>query len=155
MKFSVLKNIAMTLGQTYAKRHKLAKSFYFYEFQTPKYLKTKAKKSKQSQAVHCKSQEFKWPPLHPVSWRSPVPRPSDWLRQFWAKTLSVYIPEQSHPSYSSCLHHLWRWNWRCVPKRCHIKFRCGYHSKEIIQLYMTFKGKNCDKQQYYWTSNRF
>jgi len=21
-------------------------------------------------------------------------------------------------------HHLWRWNWQCVPKRQHMEFRC-------------------------------
>jgi hypothetical protein len=26
-------------------------------------------------------------------------------------------------NYSSCLHHLWRWNWQSVPKHRHIKFR--------------------------------
>jgi len=30
---------------------------------------------------------------------------------------------------SSCLHHLWRWNWQSVPKRRHIKVR----RREIIQ----------------------
>jgi len=30
---------------------------------------------------------------------------------------------QSLHNYSSCLHHLWRWNWQSVTKRRHIKFR--------------------------------
>jgi len=29
---------------------------------------------------------------------------------FWAETLPVNTPQQSRPSYSSCPHHVWRWN---------------------------------------------
>ena len=52
-------------------------------------------------------------PMHP---------PSDWLRLFLSQTFPCII-QQSHPSYSSCLHRLWRWNIQSVLKRWHIKFR--------------------------------
>jgi hypothetical protein len=48
--------------------------------------------------------------------------PSNWLRLFLIQ-FPVWIPQQSHPGYSSYLHCLWRWNRQSVPKRRHIKFR--------------------------------
>jgi len=45
---------------------------------------------------------------------------------FWTKPLPVSIPQQSHPSYSSCLHHIWRWNTQSVLKLWHINFRCRW-----------------------------
>ena len=44
-----------------------------------------------------------------------------WLSR--TEYLSVSGYEQVILDHSSCLHHLWKWNWQCVPKRRHLKFR--------------------------------
>ena len=44
-------------------------------------------------------------------------------RAVWAKPLPVEITKESHPSYSSFSHDLWRWNRHSVPKHWHIIFR--------------------------------
>jgi hypothetical protein len=50
--------------------------------------------------------------------------------------------EESEPIElkSSCLHHLWRWNWQNVPKRRHIKFRRrGITQKKECKSSIIFK----------------
>ena len=42
------------------------------------------------------------------------------------------------PSYSSCLHHLWRWDWQSVPKRRNKIQTPGNHPKERILHYSSF-----------------
>ena len=36
--------------------------------------------------------------------------------------LHRWCKQEEKPGYSSCLHHLWRWNWQSVPKCWHLKF---------------------------------
>jgi hypothetical protein len=49
--------------------------------------------------------------------------PSNWLRLFSSQTFSCINTPTISSCYSTCLHHLWRWNRQSVLKRRHIKFR--------------------------------
>jgi hypothetical protein len=85
-------------------------------------------------------------PLFEPAAAATTPPPS-WSAQaiFTPNPSPIQIPQQSHASYSSYLHCLWRWKRQGVPKRRHIIIRCrGITQKKAYNIQNMAKFWNQD-----------